>query len=154
MTLWTDVSVGAVYGAMKRLSVEGLLRVVGEEREGMRPTRQLFEITDRGREVLRDLQRAELREIWFRYDPFDLALTTMTSADVAELPTIIDERLSRLRKALAARPQSKTTRLTHDWALRHTEYRLAAEITYLEDLRAAADDIVSDERRRLRTRAR
>ncbi len=47
--LWTDISVGAVYGAMKRLAAEGLLREAGSEREGNRPTRQLYEITDQGR---------------------------------------------------------------------------------------------------------
>ena len=46
--LWTDITVGAVYGAMKRLAAEGLLREAGREREGNRPTRQLYEITDAG----------------------------------------------------------------------------------------------------------
>jgi hypothetical protein len=36
--------------------------------------------------------------------------------------------------------------LAKQWALRHTEYRLEAEVAYLADLLAAADDIVSDER--------
>jgi hypothetical protein len=34
VSLWTDVSVGAVYGAMKRLASEGLPRDAGQEREG------------------------------------------------------------------------------------------------------------------------
>ncbi|RYG45356.1 PadR family transcriptional regulator, partial [bacterium] len=44
--LWTDISVGAVYGAMNRLAVEGLLRESGREQEGNRPPRQLYEITE------------------------------------------------------------------------------------------------------------
>jgi DNA-binding PadR family transcriptional regulator len=50
--LWTDISVGAVYGAMKRLASEGLLRESGRERDGNRPTRQLYEITEEGRLAL------------------------------------------------------------------------------------------------------
>ncbi|RYG67720.1 PadR family transcriptional regulator, partial [bacterium] len=37
VTLWTDITVGAVYGAMKRLAVEGLIRATETEREGNRP---------------------------------------------------------------------------------------------------------------------
>ena len=61
--LWTDISVGAVYGAMKRLASEGLLREAGREREGNRPTRQLYEITEEGRLALAALQRAGLSEV-------------------------------------------------------------------------------------------
>ncbi len=48
VSLWTEISAGAVYGAMKRLASEGLLRKSGQEREGARPVRQLYEITERG----------------------------------------------------------------------------------------------------------
>ena len=37
VNLWTDITVGAVYGAMKRLAAEGLLRESGREQEGNRP---------------------------------------------------------------------------------------------------------------------
>ena len=56
--LWTDISVGAVYGAMKRLASEGLLEEQGRERAGNRPTRQIYEITDEGRRVLAELRRS------------------------------------------------------------------------------------------------
>ena len=36
--------------------------------------------------------------------------------------------------------------LAKQWALRHTEYRLEAEVAYLADLLTAAADIVADER--------
>jgi hypothetical protein len=61
------------------------------------------------------------------------------------------ERLDKLRALLA-----ETRRINEgarefvgsakQWALRHTEYRLEAEIAYLTDLLTAATDIVSDER--------
>src|SRR3954471_17939403 len=75
--LWTDITVGAVYGAMKRLAAEGLLREAGQEREGNRPTRQLYEITEEGLAALASLRRAGLSDVWFKYDPFDLALTRL-----------------------------------------------------------------------------
>lgn len=149
--LWTDVSVGAVYGAMKRLASEGLLRESGREREGNRPTRQLYEITEEGRLALAELRREGLSDVWFRHDPFDLALSRSDPDALEGLPSVLAERLDKLRALLAeSRQTSQGARdyigLAQEWALRHTEYRLEAEVAYLTDLLAAADDIVADER--------
>ncbi|MBC7808561.1 MAG: PadR family transcriptional regulator, partial [Akkermansiaceae bacterium] len=90
--LWTDISVGAVYGAMKRLASEGLLRESGREREGNRPTRQLYEITAEGHLALATLRKEGLRDVWFKYDPFDLALTRTDPGSLDTLPSVVAER--------------------------------------------------------------
>ena len=149
VTLWTDITVGAVYGAMSRLASEGLLREARQEKEGNRPTRQLYEITDDGRRVLRDLRRQGLSEVWFKYDPFDLALTRADAELRDTLPATLAERLERVRAMLAeARRVNEGARphvgVGKQWALRHTEYRLEAEVAYLTDLLAAAPDIVAE----------
>ena len=147
--LWTDITVGAVYGAMKRLAAEGLLREVGREREGNRPTRQLYEITEEGRAALAALRREGLREVWFKFDPFDLALTRMDAGTRAELPSLLNERMETLRGMLAdIRRRNEEARahvsLAKQWALRHTEHRLEAEVAYLTDLLAAAGEITAE----------
>ncbi len=149
--LWTDITVGAVYGAMKRLAAEGLLRESGREREGNRPSRLLYEITEEGRRALDELCRTGLSDVWFKYDPFDLALTRTDPKLLETLPAILSERLDKVRTLLAesrrinegARPK---VGLAKQWALRHTEYRLEAEVAYLTDLLNATNDIVCDER--------
>jgi DNA-binding PadR family transcriptional regulator len=149
--LWTDITVGAVYGAMKRLAGEGLLREAGREREGNRPTRQLYEITEEGRHALAALQRAGLSEVEFKFDPFDLALTRMDPDTLDTLPSVLAERLDNVRARLTEiRRINEEAReyigLAKQWALRHFEYRLEAEVAYLAALLTAAPDVVSDER--------
>lgn len=149
--LWTDISVGAVYGAMKRLALEGLLRESGREREGNRPTRQLYEITDEGRLALAEERRAGLSEVWFKPDPFDLALTRIDPDTRDALPLVLAQRLNKVRAMLEeSRRVNENAReyvgLSKQWALRHTEYRLEAEAAYLTELSAATADIVADER--------
>ena len=149
--LWTDISVGAVYGAMSRLASDGLLREAGQEQKGNRPTRQLYRITEKGRQALDAPRKAGLSEVWFKYDPFDLALTRTDGELLDTLPSVLAERLDKLRALLAeakrvnegARPH---VGLAKQWALRHTEYRLEAEVAYLADLLQAASVIVSDQR--------
>ncbi|MEI9931754.1 MAG: PadR family transcriptional regulator [Rhizomicrobium sp.] len=149
--MWTDISVGAVYGAMKRLAAEGLLREQRSEREGNRPTRQIYEITDEGRRVLDQLRREGLSEVWLRPDPFDLALTRMDAKTQKQFPTIITERLKNVRAVLAERKRLNEEIRVHmgpskQWAMRHGDYRLEAEIAYLSDLLKDAKAIVAEDR--------
>ena len=149
--LWTDITVGAVYGAMKRLASEGLLREAGREREGNRPTRQLYEITDAGHEALAALQRAGLSVIVHKHDPFDLALTRLDPETLDTVPRVLAERLEKVQGLLAEiRQINEAARdyvgVAKQWALRHIEHRLEAEVAYLAELLAAAPDIVADER--------
>ena len=148
---WTDVSVGAVYGVMKRLETEGLLRDTGTEREGNRPTRRIYEITEAGRAALADLQSEGLSEIWFRYDPFDVALARPDPETLGALPGVIADRLDRATERLAERRKVEAASrpyvgLAEEWALKHTQYRLEAEVAYLMDLLQVVGDIVADER--------
>src|ERR1700712_2177287 len=99
--LWTDISVGAVYGAMSRLAAEGLLREAGREQEGNRPPRQLYEITEDGRAALAAERREGLSEVWFKPDPFDLALTRMDPKSLKSFRAVLTARLENIRTRLA-----------------------------------------------------
>jgi len=147
--LWTDISVGAIYGAINRLASEGLLRETAQERAGNRPTRQLYEITDEGRRALDVLRREGLSEIWFKPDPFDLALVGVDRKMAKALPAILAKRLETARTMLAERKRVTENARGHVgvaklWILRHSEYRLEAEVAYLTDLLKAAHDIAND----------
>jgi DNA-binding PadR family transcriptional regulator len=143
--LWTDISVGAVYGAINRLAAEGLLRGSGTEIEGNRPPRQIYEITDEGRSVLARLQLETLEAIWFRYDPFDLALTRADASEKAALRDTVARRIARLQDLIAERHRIiedalKCISEVDEWALRHSAYRLDAEVRYFTDLLTWLDD--------------
>ena len=154
--LWTDISVGALYGALKRLAGEGLLVEVRVEREGSYPERQVYGITEPGREALAGLQRRTLAEVVFRPDPFDLALCRSDPHRLDALPDAIEDRLSTLRALLAeiehtnarARPYLS---LAETHALQHREHRLRAEIDWHVGLLAAMPAVVADERTRAAT---
>jgi DNA-binding PadR family transcriptional regulator len=148
---WTDISVGAVYGAMKRLAAEGLLREAGQEKQGNRPTRQVYEITPEGRQALAELRHEGLTDIWFKYDPFDLALTKCKPTDLRTFRALLSDRLSRLtalqeeRRVMIANAMPYLG-VAEEWALRHTLHRLESEVSYLTHLIEAAPAIVADER--------
>jgi DNA-binding PadR family transcriptional regulator len=66
---WTDMSVGAIPGAIKRQAAEKLIKVVRSERDGAHPERQVYDITGEGRVTLSMLKRQGIREVLQRADP-------------------------------------------------------------------------------------
>ena len=88
--LWTDISVGALYGALKRLAGEGLLAEVRTEREGGYPERQVYGITDEGRVALAGLQQAALEQVVLKPDPFDLGLSRPDPDRLDDLPAALE----------------------------------------------------------------
>jgi DNA-binding PadR family transcriptional regulator len=151
--LWTDISVGALYGAIKRLAAEGLVREVRTERAGAYPERQVYGITDAGRVALAGLRRSTSEQVAFKPDPFDLALSRPDPDRLDELPGLVAGRLDRLRALLAeARRNNDRARpylsVGEAHALRHRERRLEAEIDWHADLLADLPAVVADERTR------
>jgi DNA-binding PadR family transcriptional regulator len=149
--LWTDISVGALYGALKRLAAEGLLAEVRTEREGGYPERQVYGITDAGRTALAALQHAVLGHVVLKPDPFDLALSRPDPDRLDDLADALAARLATLRGLLAdARATTARARphlsVGENHALLHREHRIRAEIDWHEALLAAVPEIVADER--------
>ncbi|ROQ40082.1 PadR family transcriptional regulator [Frondihabitans sp. PhB188] len=154
ISLWTDVSVGALYGALKRLASDGLLTEVRTEREGNFPERQVYAITESGRVALTQLRRSTLLEVVHRPDPFDLALARLDPERLDELPRTIQERAVALEKLLAdtvannerAKPWLSTG---EEFVIAHGEHRLRSEIDWLRSLQQHLPAIVADEKSRV-----
>ena len=148
--LWTDITVGSLYGAIKRLAAEGLIEEIRVEREGNFPERQVYAITSAGLENLARLRRDQLAELAFKPDPFDLALTRLDPATLPELPAVIAGRMAAFRtrlketRVLNERAQPYLS-LTEKLALQHRERRLQSEIAWPEELTSVMAEIVADE---------
>ncbi|MCU1403936.1 MAG: hypothetical protein JWQ43_239 [Glaciihabitans sp.] len=148
--LWTDISVGSLYQAIKRLVGEGLLAEVRVEREGNYPERQIFGITPAGRSALAVLHREGLDTIWMKPDPFDLALARLDPDTLDELPATLDRRLDGLTAMLDDKLEHKDRALRYlsvaeKHALSHNIHRLRSEISWLEGVIAALGEITDDE---------
>jgi DNA-binding PadR family transcriptional regulator len=153
VTLWTDISVGALYGALKRMAHEGLIEEARTEREGGYPERQIWRITTAGRIALARLRDEGLGEVVFRPDPFDLAMSRLDRDRLDEFPAVLELRLQRLR-AMLARERVKIEEIaqnlsvTEMFVARHRDARLEAEIAWHESLLERLPEILADEKKR------
>lgn len=98
---WTDISVGALYGALKRMAGEGLIEEVRTEQVGGYPERSIWGLTDAGRSALTVLRRSALQEIVLPADPVDLALSRLDPERLDDVPEILAARIAALRARLA-----------------------------------------------------
>jgi len=153
VTLWTDISVGALYGALKRMAGEGLIEEARTEREGAYPERQIWRITAAGRTALSQLREQGLDEVVFRPDPFDLAMSRLNRDRLDDFPAVLALRLRRLREMLA-RERAKIAQIAQNLSVnetfvaRHRDARLEAEIAWHEALLESLPELIADEQKR------
>ena len=153
--MWTDVTVGALYGAIKRLAAEGLIAEERVEREGGYPERQVWRITPAGRRSLATLRRGALTAIVMKPDPFDLAISRLDAATLDEIPALVEARLASLRALLQADEAhtasiAKYLTQVEMLVMEHRAVRIRAEITWHEELLRQLPDIIEDELSRSR----
>jgi DNA-binding PadR family transcriptional regulator len=147
---WTDVSVGSLYGAIKRLAAEGLITELRVEREGNYPERQVFGITEAGSAALAELRNEGLSTVVFKPDPFDLAMSRLDPATLDGVREKLAARLATLHGMLAASEaqRAKADRyltVNERFVLSHKSARLAAEIEWHNALLTELPAIIADE---------
>ena len=150
---WTDFAPSAVYGAIKRLAVEGLITEVRVERQGNYPERQVYRISQSGEQSLLRLRTQGLSEIAIKPDPFNLALARLDPETLDELPQRLEDRLTELRRTLDANTAHLATvtrflTVAEIWAMRHQLSRWQSEVSWHEELLASLPEIIADEKSR------
>lgn len=147
--LWADVHVGSLYGALKRLANEGLVRKVRTERVGNRPERTVYEITADGRRALSAVRDEALRTVLSPNDPFDLALAQSPDLDEETLIRVVTHRLNGLRVRLAtlqhtAEQADPYVNEAERLVMQHLTGRAAAEVRWHEVLLDRVPKIMAD----------
>ena len=154
---WTDFTVGAVYGALKRMAADGQIEAVRVEREGNYPERQVYGLTESGKQALAFLRKQYLTRIEISPDSFDLALGALDYDRLDDLSGIITERLEELRRRAAEKAEhnieiAKYLWLSEQWSMTHELAKLESEIAWHEKLLAALPEIIDDEHARRRAK--
>jgi DNA-binding PadR family transcriptional regulator len=146
---YTDIQVGSLYGALKRMANEGLVREVRTERVGNRPERTVYEITPAGLDALAAIRDEILHKVSLPPDPFDLALKQARDMDEEELAQVVSDRLARLRaeeqmrrhQAERADPYlNEAERMIS----RHMIERTVAEVRWHEELLGRIPKVAAD----------
>lgn len=106
---WANVAPGSIYNALKSLTRDGLLEVVGTKQIGGRPERTTYKLTGKGEAEMDELLRETLWTVRMPVDPLVAAISLLGFIDRKELMTALDARAAKI---------------TGD--LKHAEYVIAA----------------------------
>ncbi|MCO6006586.1 PadR family transcriptional regulator [Actinoallomurus purpureus] len=96
------VAHGSLYHAVERLARQGLIEPVETTREGRRPERTVYAITEQGRDEADSRLREFLRYPLEEYPIFDMALSFLGWLPPEEAAQLLDRRAVRLEAKLAA----------------------------------------------------
>jgi DNA-binding PadR family transcriptional regulator len=146
---YSDVQVGSVYGALKRLANEDLIREVRTEKVGNRPERTVYEITPEGCRSLGAIHEKALRELDRHHDPFDLALTQSRTIAEDDLEQIVQNRIGALRVQLATQRHAAEhaepyVNEAERLIIQHLIVRTEAELSWHTELAARLPKVAAD----------
>jgi len=98
-----DVKWGSLYTVVQNLAKHGFVRVVGTSRQGARPERTVYEITDAGRHELTDWARELIATPEPEPTRFTAGLSVHMVLPPGEVAGLLRTRLAALEETIAAR---------------------------------------------------
>jgi DNA-binding PadR family transcriptional regulator len=129
---------GTLYMVVQKLAKAGYLTEVETTREGQRPERTVYALTDAGREELRDWLRELVEQPQHEYPHFVAALSFVAALPPGEVVQLLKTRLHRLaeqRAEIRALIDAALAQDVHPLFLVEEEYRLAildADVSFVE----------------------
>jgi DNA-binding PadR family transcriptional regulator len=129
---------GSLYMVVRQLAKAGFIVEQETTREGQRPERTVYALTDAGRDELRDWLRELVEEPQHEYPQFVAALSLIAALPPGEVVELLGKRLIRLaeqRAEIRNLIDSTLAEGVHPLFLVEEEYRLAlldAESSFVE----------------------
>ena len=138
---------GSLYPAVERLAAAGLVEPIETERDGRRPERTVYRITEDGLETAELWLATMLREVRNEFTDFPAALSFMPLLSAPEARAELTARLVSLGKGIAA-IRSVTEDMNERFQLPRlflidTEYQLVMLQAEFEWVSSVVDDIAA-----------
>ena len=97
---WTSIAFGSIYFALNKLAEEGFIEKIGTEQEGGRPSRSIYQITEKGRQEFNRL----LREVWSdperQYFALDVGIFFMNALPREDVADYLRTRAAQLQRII------------------------------------------------------
>ena len=141
---WASVAPGSIYNALNTLVREGMLEVVGTDRQGARPERTTYRLTPGGEDEFENLVRENLRQSRLPNHPLLAGLAFLPFLPRDELAEAMRDRAAGLRAQAADHRASLRKTLESDGGIpRHVAESFRLTATLLESEAAWAQDLAA-----------
>jgi DNA-binding PadR family transcriptional regulator len=140
-----EIKWGSLYTVVRNLAKHGFVEVVGSQREGARPERTVYGITDAGRAELRDWTRELVATPQPEHPRFKAGLSMLSVLPPEEATIALRERLVELERMVAAQ---RALLATHADVPRlflvENEYELAVREAEVAWVRGLLDELTTE----------
>jgi DNA-binding PadR family transcriptional regulator len=140
---WTSIAFGSIYFALAKLSEEGLIEKIGEERKGNRPSRSIYQITDTGRDEFTRLLREVWAEVERTYYSIDVGLFFLDALPRDEVRAYLEQRVKGLEQTMQYLDRHQGDQMSNpevpkvaEAIFAHTRAHSAAELEWTRTLLA------------------
>jgi DNA-binding PadR family transcriptional regulator len=136
---------GSLYTVVQNLDKHGFVAAVESTRQGGRPERTIYRITDAGRDELEDWVRELVASPEREQPRFEAALSVLGVLAPDEVTTLLQLRLTRLEAEIAAdrAALAETSREVPRLFLIESEYDLAIRAAEVAWIRSLLDELTS-----------
>jgi DNA-binding PadR family transcriptional regulator len=94
---WASVNPGSIYNALKTLTRDGLLEVVGTDQIGGRPERTTYQLTVAGEDEFRNLLRGQWWTVSSLTDPLMAAVSFLSAVSRKEAIAALEHRVTQIQ---------------------------------------------------------
>ncbi len=137
---------GSLYHCVEGLQAGGLIAPERTDREGRRPERTVYAITDQGQRVFLEALSELIRTPEREYSNFEAGLCFLLNLSAEEAAGLLEERAAALAEQVAGRRAKydavRAKGLSRIALIEH-EHAIAAEVAELEWVRRFANDVRS-----------
>jgi DNA-binding PadR family transcriptional regulator len=140
-----EIKWGSLYTVVRNLAKHGLVEAVESTRQGARPERTVYRITDAGRDELVDWVRELISTPQREHPKFTAGLSVVTVLPPQEAMNLLGQRLALLHEEIAGRRDSLATHAENvpRIFLIETEYELAMREAEAAWIRSVLDEMSS-----------
>jgi DNA-binding PadR family transcriptional regulator len=137
-----EIKWGSLYTVVRNLAKHGFIEVVDSHRDGARPERTVYGITDAGRAELRDWTRELVATPQPEHPRFKAGLSMLPALPPDEVAAALRERIAALESMIAAQRASKVD--VPRLFLVENEYELAVRDAELTWVRGLLEELTND----------
>jgi len=141
MNDWTSIAFGSIYFALDKLAAEKFVEKVEVEQDNKRPSRSVYQITEKGQSEFSNLLRQEWQNVERQYFSIDICLFFLENLPLEEVTRYLKTRKIALQTALEhiQNHQSEQLKIPEvprfaDAIFDHSLIHTRAEVAWLTDL--------------------
>jgi DNA-binding PadR family transcriptional regulator len=140
MGLYTDIKKSTVYYTLEKLAKDGYVEHE-TEREGKRPERRVYQITEQGEAYFRQLLRESLGEFSRTYFNDDIGIAFMDLISTTEVRKLLEKKRGIIKSALKQFKEVPDHGGNWHYVISHNIAHMEADLAWIDSMLNDLDDV-------------